>query len=71
MICGILACLLHGNKFKRGDKEDLPPGHSGQGLRQSYVPKKRILVCAQSNAAIDELLGMSTFHTKAGSVSLC
>lgn len=57
MICGILACLLHGNKFKRGDKEDVPTARSGQGLRQNSFAKKRILVCAQSNSAIDELLG--------------
>ena len=57
VICGILACLLHGNKFKRGEKEEEPTGRSGQGLRQSWVSKKRILVCAQSNSAIDELLG--------------
>lgn len=59
MICGILACLLHGNKFKRGDKEDFPTARSGQGLRQNSISKKRILVCAQSNSAIDELLGSS------------
>lgn len=57
VICGILACLLHGNKFKRGEKEEEPTTRNGQGLRQNWVSKKRILVCAQSNSAIDELLG--------------
>jgi hypothetical protein len=58
VICGILACLLHGNSFKRGDKDEGAPREpNGQGLRQHCIPQKRILVCAQSNSAIDELLG--------------
>jgi hypothetical protein len=58
LICSNLACLLHGNAFKRGDKDEgAPKEPNGQGVRQHCIPQKGILVCAQSNSAIDELLG--------------
>lgn len=56
VICGIIACMLHGNTFKRGAVAERPAAAIGQGLRANSVPARRVLVCAQSNAAIDELL---------------
>jgi hypothetical protein len=55
VICGILAALLHGNEFK-GPAPAGPPAATGQGLQLDRIPTRRVLVCAQSNAAIDELL---------------
>lgn len=57
VICGVIACMLHGNTFKRGSVDERPTAAIGQGLRANSVPARRVLVCAQSNAAIDELLG--------------
>lgn len=69
VICGILACLLHGNKFRRGHIEEQPTAPNGQGLRKNSAPCKRVLVCAQSNAAIDELLGRLNMRGMAISTS--
>lgn len=76
VICGVIACMLHGNTFKRGSVDERPAAAIGQGLRANSVPARRVLVCAQSNAAIDELLGrlsargLATGHHTTRAVSM-
>lgn len=41
---------------KAASEGDAAAPAAGQALRLDWVPTKRVLVCAQSNAAIDELL---------------
>jgi superfamily I DNA and/or RNA helicase len=57
VISAILAGLLWNNPFKGGSGPPAPPiACTGQALCLKRTPTRRVLVCAQSNAAIDELL---------------
>lgn len=55
-IVGMLAGLLAEQTFTRGQETVRVTAAAGQAIEAQNVPAKRVLVCAQSNAAIDELL---------------
>ena len=57
VIAGILAGILFNNPMKPPcNTPSTPAPATGQTLALGRIPTRRVLVCAQSNAAIDELL---------------